>query len=122
MPTTTFENWPNLANAPVLRGVTALAGGGNAGAPEMQPGYNMVDTVATSGDSVQMPISRPNLSVEVCNYSATTMWLYVNQNEPGALFEVPPGSSYSAAAHIVITTGLNARIVCGVKGTWSLLN
>ncbi len=113
---------PNKASGLVQYGLTALAGGGNPGATLVFRGNNIFKTVVTAADSAQMPPSEPNMAIDVTNYTATSMRLFVNQNEPTALFEVPPVTVFAAGAFINIATGVTAIIVCGVAGTWTLKN
>ena len=67
-----------LLQESALDNITALAGGGQAGATLLTNEINRVTTVATAADSVMLPVSFPGLSVAVINAGANAMQVYGN--------------------------------------------
>lgn len=61
--------------------VTALAGGGQTGAPVLKPGFNTVSTVATAADSVQLPSNPVGQTVTVKNTSTNSMNVFPSLGE-----------------------------------------
>lgn len=58
-------------------GLTALSGGGQAGAPVINAGVVEIDTVAAGADSISLPFAVAGLSSRVFNQAATnslTVW------------------------------------------------
>jgi len=58
--------------SPVLSGIVAHAGGGQANAVQLNPGYNVIATVATTGDSVVLPSDSLGQNVLVYNAGANS--------------------------------------------------
>ena len=61
---------------PVAEGLTAHAGGGQAGATPLTAEINRVTTVATAGDSALLPPSQAGLTIIVINHGAQPMQVY----------------------------------------------
>lgn len=57
-------------------GITALAGGGQAGATALPSDINVVTTVATAADSVQLPTAEAGREVTVVNNSANALAVF----------------------------------------------
>jgi len=67
-------------------GITALAGGAQAGAPVLNPNNNEINTVVTANDSVQLPLAIPGVYVFVFNNatSGNTCRIYANSSPNAA--------------------------------------
>ena len=63
---------PSPSLSPVQSGITALAGGGQTGAPLLTPGFNVISVVATTGDSVDLPVDVLGQTVIVHNSGANS--------------------------------------------------
>jgi len=109
--------------------LTALAGGGIPGATQLNLGWNEVDTVATTGDSVVLPPALPGSMVWVNNNGANTLDIYSNQYNyqnpsSSASYQadvvVPPGttSANSATTALTLTSGYVTLLYCAKLGTW----
>ncbi len=106
-------------------GVTALAGGAQAGAPVLAYGYNEVDTVASTNDSVQMPFAVAGAMCAVNNMSGNTMRIYAqsagNPANSGTQDQLIARNTVSLTANgtaITIATGLVIAFVCFTTGQW----
>jgi hypothetical protein len=62
-------------------GITATAGGGQAAAFPLSTELSRVSTVATAGDSVQLPVAVPGLTLVVTNHGANAMQVYGNGSD-----------------------------------------
>lgn len=104
-------------------GLTALAGGGQAGATLLPAAYNSVDTVATSSDSVMLPLALPGSAIAVYNNSTTTLAVFGQANNPNT------GVGDTIAAHnsqtqqatavgVTQATTLVAIYQCYKSGQW----
>jgi hypothetical protein len=56
--------------------ITAFAGGGQASATPLTAEMNRITTVATSGDSVKLPVSQAGLTIFVVNHGANPCQVY----------------------------------------------
>ena len=92
--------------------VTALAGGGQAGAPVLHEDLNRVDTVATAGDSVCLPPST-GVGMECVVINATNNALQVFGSGTDTVNGV---ASISQPANSART------YICGGAGTWYALS
>lgn len=63
-------------SGPVVTGVTAFAGGGQASATQLGYGYSEITTVATALDSVKLPAAQSGASVRVKNDGANIANIY----------------------------------------------
>lgn len=81
---------PNIIPGSTVKGMflesstdnlTALAGGGQAGATLLTGQTSRVATVATAGDSVMLPPSQPGLEVLVINHGNNPMQVYGNGSD-----------------------------------------
>ena len=70
----------SLQTSSFSNGIVAHAGGGQAAATPLTTMLNRVLTVATIGDSVQLPLAVPGLSITVTNAATNSMNLYSNYN------------------------------------------
>lgn len=96
---------PFYANA--VSGLVALAGGGQAGATGLTGDINVIATVATAADSVQLPQAMAGREISVTNTSANSMNVFpfvgdkINALSVNAAFAVAAGktcSFFSAAS------------------------
>ena len=102
--------------------LTALSGGGNTGAVvPVNSAINEVATVATTGDSVQLPVGLPGATVVVINDGANSLNVFPYPLNPNT------GTSDSIAPHsttVPVTTGsaqASAAVgiyICFSAGVW----
>jgi hypothetical protein len=97
-----------------VNGLTALAGGGQAGATALAPGINRITTVAAGNDSVLLPKSYPGAIVLVKNAAAAN-----SANVYPATGEVI--NALGANNPFALAAGKFAMFVCGVLGTWDAM-
>jgi hypothetical protein len=90
--------------------ITALAGGGQAGATLLTNEINRVTTVATAGDSVLLPVSLPGLSVAVINAGANAMQVYGNGSDTI--------NGVAAAAGVSQMPSSATLYLCATAGAW----
>lgn len=64
---------PNATFTQTFEGLTALAGGGQTGAPVLSNGINVFTTVATAGDSADLPANVLGKIITVVNTTVTSM-------------------------------------------------
>lgn len=114
----------NLEMKPV-KGLTALAGGGQTGATLLTGAINEVATVASGNDSVMLPLAIPGVTVWVINdSSANSMQVFGQPSNPangGAGDTIAPANSVTQAAtgtgvgHAATNLGV---YVCFALGKW----
>jgi hypothetical protein len=93
-----------------ISGLTAHAGGGQANALQLVNELNRVSTVATSGDSVALPVSAPGLTIILENAGANPMQVYGLGTD--TINSVASGTGVSQmAGSVVIYT-------CYAAGSW----
>lgn len=101
-----MERWP------VVNGLTALAGGGQAGATELRvQAINRVTTVATAADSTLLPYARKG-SVCIVKNAAAANSMNVFPRVGQAVNALAADAAYAMAANKM------ALFACGVEGTW----
>jgi hypothetical protein len=103
-------------------GLTALAGGGQAGATPITRTYSRFTVVASTGDSAVLPTASPLLEYTVKNAAANSMNVYPNP--------IPNQGVYAPAADQINTAGGNvpfalasgkmATFICMVNGFWDV--
>lgn len=97
--------------ASVSNGLTAKAGGGQAGATALPSDINRITTVATAGDSAVLPASVPGMEVTVCNAAAAnSMNLFPATGEQINVL--------GANAAFALAAGKTAVLSCAVAGQW----
>jgi len=108
-----------------LTGLTALAGGGQAGATVLAYGWNEVDTVASNNDSVQLPPAIPNSFVFINNNGASTLAIYAGAGGNGAnagvadqMVAKTTTAKTAATSDITIATGHCTLFVCTTIGVY----
>lgn len=107
-------------------GLTALAGGGQPGATLLSAAINEISTVATTGDSVMLPLGLPGMAVIAINDGANTMQVYGQATNPntGVGDTIAANNSTTQAA---TTTGVSqasakvASYLCFAAGKWKQL-
>ena len=121
------EALTNLANFTLgtQTGLTALAGGAQAGSPLLVYGTNEIDTVATANDSVQLPAAIPGGWVTVNNNGASTCRIYAgiapNINNASALDQIVANATTALTANgtaVTLAAGYVAEFVCATIGIW----
>jgi hypothetical protein len=91
-------------------GITALAGGGQAGATLLTAGVNRVATVATAADSVALPVSVAGMVVFVVNGAANSMQVFGSGTD--TINDVATATGVAQAG------GKAATYFCPVAGKW----
>lgn len=76
---TDFKN--NFFNIHVSEGLVAFSGGGQGSATLINALINEVDTVASPGDSVKLPIASEGLEVIVINNGANSLDIFPNTDD-----------------------------------------
>jgi hypothetical protein len=122
-PTLQDGNKLNAAIANGLRNyfdaITALAGGGAAGAPQLVYGVNKVTTVASGNDSVQLPPSIPGASVIVENNgggNSLQVFANVTSSLPTNVLDTINGTA--GATGVAVANGKTAIFNCTAYGAW----
>jgi hypothetical protein len=91
-------------------GLTALAGGAQAGTP-LKPGFNQFSVVASGSDSAQLPVALPGMLVIVSTIAATNA-LAVFAQTGDTINAIAANSAFSLATVKV------AIFICAVAGKW----
>lgn len=109
------DNIQDLANNDVNKcssAITALAGGGrSANTPVLNAGFSDIRTVATSADSVVLPVARAGIARFVPNPSGTTLTVFANGSDTI--------NGTAGATGVTQTTGVNALYFCARDGVWA---
>jgi hypothetical protein len=90
--------------------LTALAGGGQAGATPITRMYNRFSTVATGGDSSLLPVSKSGMEITVTNAGAASMNVFPATGEA-----INAGAANAAFA---VAAGKTATFYCATAGQW----
>lgn len=116
-----------LPTLPVTNNLTALAGGANTAAtPLLSTGFNEVDTVATTGDSVALPpaVMGASCIVNCQNTGAgTTMKIYglanpFNGNAVDGIIAHGAVAITAGGTGVSLATGHVAWFICTTQGQW----
>lgn len=106
-------------------GLTALAGGGQTGAPVLNYGWNEVSTSGAGGtDSVQMPPASPGVWVGLINSTANTIDVYASiasVNGVALTDTITPNNTITPTATgsaVSFATTKIAIFVCFKIGAW----
>lgn len=94
--------------------LTALAGGGQAGATPLSGLINRVTTVATAADSVLLPVAKAGNILWVKNAHASNS-MNVFPNTGDAINALSVNAAYAVAATKCVA------FVCAVDGTWDTI-
>lgn len=104
--------------------LTALPGGGFAGAPIASLAYTRVAVCATNNDSVGLPLAIPGREVIIDNDTAQTLAIFAqtsNPNNAGAADKIVAQASLisgGGAASVTQTTGVSTSYFCNTLGYW----
>ena len=101
--------------------LTALAGGGAAGATQLGQGINNVAVCASTGDSLLLPVALQGMMVIVINNGAQSAYVYPAQSNPQNALSaadtiVPIGGS--TASDSVVAANAIASFFCYKPGYW----
>jgi hypothetical protein len=104
-------------------GITALAGGGAAGAPVLQYAVNLLSTVATAADSAVLPQALAGRCCVVDNEGAQSATIYAATTNPstGVADSVVDTNSLVLAASVAVASGYAAIFYCVKDGVWKKL-
>ena len=105
-------------------GITALAGGGLAGAPIVVNNYSQIDTVATASDSIALPAATPGVEYVVNNNGANTLAVFGSYNPQNAALDTILASGSvgaTGAASVTQASGKVAVYACYKAGVWKQL-
>lgn len=121
---TKLANWTIGA----ATGITALAGGAQAGSPVLPYSLVTVTTVASGNDSVQLPPALPGGYVCVENAGAQTMRIYAgaagNVTNGGALDQIRASGTTALTANgtaVTLASGSSTEFACTTAGIWKRL-
>lgn len=92
--------------------ITAKAGGGQANATQLSTEISRINTVASSGDSVALPLAVPGLTVMVINHGANPMQVYGNAASGDTINDV------ATATGVAQMQGSNTIYTCTTTGKW----
>jgi len=90
--------------------ITALAGGGFAGAPTLNAAFNEITVAATGGDSVALPLAQVGLAITITNSGASSVNVF-----PQPTDVINAGA---AGASIALAAAATADYVCTKTGVW----
>lgn len=99
--------------AKAVTGLTALAGGGQSGATVLTGDINVVSTVASAADSVQLPVAEAGREVSVVNSSANSMAVF-----PALGDKI---NALSANASLAVAAGKTATFLSAASLQWFAL-
>jgi len=107
----------------VKTGITALAGGGQAGATQLSAALNRVDTVATNSDSVMLPQAIPGAQCTVYNNTGQTLALFGLAYNPvtgvgDTIAAIANNTQQATATGVTQATATQVQYVCYVAGQW----
>ncbi len=94
-------------------GLVAHAGGGQANALQLPSMFNTVTTVATVGDSVQLPPSQPGLSVCVTNTAALALQVFAQVGSTDTI------NSIAGATGVPVIGNSVVFFQCTKPGAWT---
>lgn len=112
-----------LFSSAAAPGITALAGGGVAGAPVLQYAVNLLSTVASAADSAVLPQALAGRTVYVDNEGAQSATIYAAPTNPstGVADQVVDTNSIVLAASVAVASGFLAQFTCTKAGVWKKL-
>lgn len=98
--------------------ITALANGGQAGAPLLATRINHVATVANDNDSAMMPVSSPGAIVVIVNSGGHALQVFANTVSALQSGVEDTLNSTAGATGISIAAGKTAMLMCFAAGAW----
>lgn len=93
-----------------IDGLTAAVGGGQANALLMPAQINRITTVASPGNSVKLPLSRPGMKITLINHGVNPMQVF--GTSPDTINDIATGTGVS---QVQLST---ATFICSVAGSW----
>ncbi len=93
--------------------LTALAGGGQAGATPIASEIARFTTVATAGDSAMLPLATPGLTIMLINHGSKPMQVYGNNQATGDTID-----DQAAASGVSQMVNSVVIYVCTTPGRW----
>jgi hypothetical protein len=104
-------------------GLTALAGGGQAGATLISRSYSRFTVVASTGDSALLPSASPLLQYVIKNAAANSMNVYPNPIANAGVWNPAADQINAAGANVpfALAAGHMAIFVCMVNGFWDVI-
>ena len=97
-------------------GLTAHAGGGQAGSLALTAAINRITTVATAGDSVSLPSAIGGQAITVINAGAASMSVFSSNASTGDTINGTAGTTGYA-----IAAGKTAEFISPAAGAWHAL-
>lgn len=91
-------------------GLTAKAGGGQGGGPTINRMLNRVATVATIGDSITLPASKPGMQITVYNGAANSMNVFPATGETINALAANAAFAVAGVTYVIFT--------CFTAGAW----
>lgn len=98
--------------------LTALAGGGQAGATPLVNGINHVTTVATAADSLMLPPAVPGALVIVRNDGANAAQVFANTQSSLPSGDEDTINGTAGETGVSVAAGKTAMLMCCVYGAW----
>ena len=99
--------------------ITAFAGGGQTNATPLTAKLNRVSTVASSGDSILLPVSLAGMQLTVCNAGAQSMNVFPNAADNSAAGGKI--NALSANTAFAVASGKTASFTCFSAGQWETI-
>lgn len=106
-------------------GYTAYAGGGQTNATQLKLGFNIVETVASSSDSVKLPLAVPGSVCVVYNASATTLAVFGQASNPNSatnagdtIAALADNTQQATATGVTQATATCVTYTCFKAGQW----
>lgn len=117
-----IDTWTALDYVPessstATEGITAHAGGGQGSATALSSSFNIVSTVATTGDSCKLDAATVGKVREVANFGANDLDLFPASGEFLKNYTTVP----TVNAAVSIAPGNSIRFVCYTAGTWQYM-
>jgi hypothetical protein len=112
----TLFNWLMSVNGPL----TALAGGGAAGAPICSSRITTLNAVGTVGDSVQLPYGVAGMILSVINLTATSanVWVNPGTNPQTGVSDTLINNAGSTVSDVACGAHGNISFYCYEPGAW----
>lgn len=104
-------------------GITALAGGGQAGATVLGARFNRVDTCVTNSDSVMLPQAVPGRKCYVYNNTGQTLAVFGQAQNPNTgvgdtVAAFNSNTQQPTATGVTQATTIERPYTCYVAGQW----
>lgn len=96
----------------IENGITATAGGGRTNAYPIKSQFARVTTVATAGDSVQLPIAYEGVDILIVNSGANSLQVFANVNASDTIDDIAAATGVSQIANSAVI------YACAIDGKW----